>query len=161
MQSTYNEGRYCSRAAALLASLWLLAGCSDEPEQPPAPGQAEYRKFCSTCHGLDGAGRPPAFPPLAGSEWLELGPDAAALVVLVGLTGEIEVAGRTYRGYMPPMRQLSDAGIAAALGHVAGWADWPEAPDPARIAALRASTASLEIFQGRADVEAALEEHAP
>ncbi len=147
----------------MLALLWFLTGCGEQPEQPLATGEAEYRKFCSTCHGVDGGGRPPTFPPLAGSEWLDMGPDAVALVVLVGLKGEIEVAGRTYRGYMPPMTQLSDAQIAAVLGYLAeaGWAGWPGSPNAGRIAELRQRAAALEMFVGRADLEAALEELTP
>ena len=32
-----------------------------------ARGEAEYNKYCSACHKADGAGMPPAFPPLTGS----------------------------------------------------------------------------------------------
>lgn len=152
--------RYCSRPALLLTLLWLLTACGDRPEAPMAAGEAEYRKFCSTCHGVDGSGRPPTFPPLAGSEWLELGADATALVILLGLKGEIEVAGRTYRGYMPSMNQLSDAEIASVLDYLAGagWAQWRDLPTPDRVAELRAASAGFEMLEGRDGLESALEE---
>lgn len=155
---------YCSRAVALLAAAWLVAGCSDAPDEPLRAGEAPYRKYCSTCHGTDGTGRPPSFPPLAGSEWLALGPEAVSLIVLVGLKGEIEVAGRTYRGYMPPMTQVADDDLAALLGFMAdaGWAEWPDGiPDAERIAELRSRLAGRAILEGRADVESLLEEVSP
>jgi mono/diheme cytochrome c family protein len=152
---------YCSRLVLLAAAL-LLAACSGEPEQPLEPGQAEYVKYCATCHARDGSGRPPTFPPLAGSEWLALGPDASALIVLLGLKGEIEVAGRTYRGYMPSMRQLSDAELAAILGFVGErWADWDDIPDVQRIAQLRSATEGRAMLEGRSGLDAALEDLSP
>lgn len=152
--SHYMAGR---ALAAILAAV-LIAGCSDEPDRPPAPGEAEYRRHCATCHQPDGAGRSPTFPPLNGSQWLESGPDGVALVALLGLSGEIRVADRTWRGYMPPMRQVSDDELAALIGYIGReWADWPELPDAGRIAELRRISEDLEQLGGRADLEQALE----
>lgn len=147
----------------MLALSWLIAGCGERSDEPMAFGQAEYQRFCSTCHGIDGTGRPPSFPPLAGSEWMDMGAESTALIVLVGLRGRIEVAGRTYNGYMPPMTQLSDEQIAAVLSYMTetGWARWTDLPDAARIAELRAYAESLETFVGRAPLEQALEELSP
>jgi len=136
-----------------------LAGCSDQPDVPLAPGQADYNTYCSACHAPDGAGRPPTFPPLAGSEWLARGPDAVALVALVGLRGPIEVAGRNYNGFMPAARQASDAELAALLGFIGSqWADWNEPITAERIAELRAATAAIEMPVGREGLEAAAAE---
>jgi len=159
---TSTPGPYCRRAAALIAAGLWLTGCSDEPDVPMQPGEAEYVRYCSTCHARDGAGRPPTFPPLAGSEWLELGPEAVSLVVLLGLRGEIEVAGRTYRGYMPNMRQVDDEELAALLGYIRGqWADWSGTPDAGRLAALRELTAGGDLLEGRAGLERMLERVQP
>lgn len=95
----------------------MLTACnSGAPPGQLAEGQEPYLRYCASCHGNQGEGKPPAFPPLAGSEWMELPSEALALIVLYGLRGEIEVAGRTYRGYMPPMQHLSDEDIASLLG---------------------------------------------
>lgn len=154
--------RYCRRAVVLIAAGLWLAGCSDEPKVPLEPGEAEYVKYCSTCHARDGAGRPPTFPPLAGSEWLELGPDAVSLIVLLGLRGEIEVAGRTYRGYMPPMRQLDDEEIELILEHIdRQWADWESVPSAEEIAALRTRIAEQDLLESREALERLLDEVAP
>lgn len=157
-----NTDRYCRRAVVLIAAGLWLAGCSDEPKVPLEPGEAEYVKYCSTCHARDGAGRPPTFPPLAGSEWLELGPDAVSLIVLLGLRGEIEVAGRTYRGYMPPMRQLDDEEIGLVLEHIdRQWADWESVPSTEEIAALRTRIAEQDLLESREALERLLDEVAP
>ncbi len=156
------SSRYCSRAVAMLAAgLWLV-GCSDEPKVPMQPGEAEYVRYCSTCHARDGAGRPPAFPPLAGSEWLELGPEAVTLIVMLGLRGEIEVAGSTYRGYMPTMRQVSNAEMTAVLGFInQQWAEWEDVPNTDAVAQLREFAAGEELLEGRAALEGMLERLAP
>lgn len=154
--------RYCRRAAMLVAGGLMLAGCSDEPDVPLQPGEAQYVQYCSACHSRDGTGRPPTFPPLAGSEWLEMGPEAVTLIVLLGLRGEIEVAGRTYRGYMPNMRQLDDTEITLVLDHIdRQWADWQSVPSAEEIAALRASVADEALLEGREALERLLEEVAP
>lgn len=116
-----------------------LAACSaDEAPLELAEGQEAYLRHCASCHGNQGQGRPPAFPPLAGSEWMELPSEALALIVLYGLRGEIQVAGRSYRGYMPPMQHISDADIAGLLGFTErAWAGREARLAAADIAALR------------------------
>lgn len=152
-----NLARYCRRGALLAGTALLLAACAP-PADELTEGQEPYLRFCASCHGNDGGGKAPAFPPIAGSEWLGMGPDAIALVVLGGMSGEIEVAGRTYRGYMPPMRQLSDEDIAGLLGYIGReWADWERLPDAERIAELRPLTDDQRATAGREGLEALLE----
>lgn len=152
------RARYCRRAALLAVVLLFTTACTPEREEL-AEGQEPYLRFCASCHGNEGGGKPPAFPPIAGSEWLDLGPDAVALVVLGGLSGEIEVAGRTYRGYMPPMRQISDEQIADLIGYIGrAWTDWDTLPDAARIRELRPLATGNRPTQGREGLEALLEQ---
>lgn len=140
-----------------------LGGCGREPDAAAgqaSPEKAVYRQHCATCHGFDGVGRPPAFPPLAGSEWLALGDRAIALIVLYGLQGEIRVDGRRYRGFMPAMSHLDDDDILAAVGHVSRtWSEREPGLDAAELERMR------EIFgprrapwQGRRALEDALEQ---
>lgn len=136
-----------------------LAGCKGPPPSTGLAGETEYLRTCAACHGSAGEGRAPTFPPLAGSEWLDLGPDAIALIVIHGLKGEIQVAGKSYRGYMPPMHQLSDADIAAILGYIgARWGQGSSgAVDVARITQLRAHGKDQSMISGLKDLEARLE----
>lgn len=129
--------------AALLLSL-TACGNDDMVPMELAEGQEPYLRHCASCHGNQGQGKPPTFPPLAGSEWMALSSEALALIVLYGLRGEIEVAGRTYRGYMPPMQHISDADIAALLGFTErAWAGREPSLDPDDVARLRTA------FDGR------------
>ncbi len=127
---------------ALLLLTAGLAACSNDRSDPwleLAPGQEAYLRHCASCHGNQGQGRPPTFPPLAGSEWMALPSEALALIVLLGLRGEIEVAGRTYRGYMPPMQHISDEQIADLIGFTEReWAGRESQLSAADVAAIRA-----------------------
>ncbi|WP_049724380.1 c-type cytochrome [Wenzhouxiangella marina] len=144
--------------AALLLSL-LLTACGSEPASGPelAPGQGEFLRWCASCHGNAGEGKPPAFPPLAGSEWLQLPDRGLGMIVLYGLRGEIEVAGQTYRGYMPPMSHLPDEDIAAILAFIGDqWADREISLTAADVAALREAEDTRPL-NGREGLEARLE----
>ncbi|WP_376694601.1 c-type cytochrome [Wenzhouxiangella sp. EGI_FJ10409] len=149
-----------SLAAAVLL-LSMLAGCggSDGPDQAQSPGEAAFGRHCAGCHGMQGQGRPPAFPPLAGSEWMALPPEALTAIVLLGLRGEIEVSGRVYAGYMPPMQHIDDARVADIVAYVKlNWAE--DAPDwtAADVAGLRSALAGRPVPEGREGLERLLEE---
>lgn len=74
-----------------------------------------YQRVCQACHQADGKGMTGAFPPLAGSEWLTQDPETPIRIVLMGLSGPIEVAGTQWNAAMPPPPAMSDADIAEAI----------------------------------------------
>src|SRR6476620_5852152 len=80
-------------------------------------GQQLYTLYCSACHGADGKGATGgAFPPLAESPYLAGDPDRAVKIVLKGLSGPVDVLGKTYNLEMPPQgAALPDDQIAAIL----------------------------------------------
>lgn len=83
--------------------------------------EAAYQKNCSSCHQTNGMGVPGAFPPLAGSPWVVNDRETPIRAVLLGLSGPIEVSGKTYSGVMPSFADaLSDAEIALATTHARG-----------------------------------------
>jgi len=146
------------RVFAMALAFGLLTGCGQEPDATVelVSGQGEYLRWCASCHGNNGEGKAPAFPPLAGSEWLELPDRGLAMIVLYGLRGEIEVAGRTYRGYMPPMTHLPDQEIEAILAYVIRtWTDRESELTGADIAVLRAADDTRPLNK-RAGLEARL-----
>jgi mono/diheme cytochrome c family protein/glucose/arabinose dehydrogenase len=78
--------------------------------------------FCSTCHQPDGGGlNASGFPPLRGTPWVTGSPERLIKVVLKGLLGPINVAGRDYTGQVPmtPFEgMLNDSEVAAVLTYV-------------------------------------------
>jgi len=83
-------------------------------------GAQLYGLYCSACHGEDGKGATGgAFPPLAGSDWIEGNPERSIAIVLKGLNGPVEVSGKTYNLEMPPQGEvLGDDQISAILNYV-------------------------------------------
>lgn len=124
------------RALPFLAALTAVSSAQD--------GGQLYTTYCSACHGLDGKGATGGqFPPLAGSPWVQGDPDRAIKIVLHGLHGPVEVAGRTYNLEMPPQgAAIPDDQLAAILTHVrASWDNASPAVTIDMIKAARAATA--------------------
>lgn len=146
---------HCKQTVAVVLVL-LLTACSESPPSQTSddPAEMAYLRHCATCHGADGLGRPPVFPPLARSEWMEMSPQALSTIVLLGLRGEIEVAGQRYSGLMPPLRHLGDNELAGIIRYTnqrwgRGEIDW-SAED---IAALRLALDGRRMLDGRSDLD--------
>lgn len=108
------------RKAALLSVLAALSMILAHPAQA-AKGGAELYSVCATCHQATGKGIPGAFPPLAGhaADLVKADRTYPVDVILYGLSGKIDVDGKTYNNVMPEQgSQLSDDEIAAVLNHV-------------------------------------------
>ncbi|QXD26144.1 cytochrome c [Opitutia bacterium ISCC 51] len=56
----------------------------------------EGKAVCMACHGQDDAGLLNLGPPLANSEWVTGDPNRLIQILLHGMEGPIEVAGKTY-----------------------------------------------------------------
>lgn len=71
---------------------------------------------CSTCHGPEGKGTPPAFPPLVGQKD-HMGDCAKhATFVIKGLSGPLKVDNVDYNGVMTPQGDLlNDLQIASVI----------------------------------------------
>jgi nitrite reductase (NO-forming) len=86
-------------------------------EERIAFGRRVYVANCVACHQANGEGIPGAFPPLAGSDFLNADKNRAIGVVVNGLDGVITVSGNTFDGVMPAVR-LSDDEVANVLTYV-------------------------------------------
>lgn len=88
-----------------------------------ATGQRIYSTVCIACHQPTGQGLPPMFPPLAGSDWVNVNkPDRMIRMVLHGFTGPITINGKPFTSpapMMPPQGgALNDEQIAGVLTYV-------------------------------------------
>ncbi len=87
-------------------------------EELMSQGKSAYETHCGACHQANGQGLAGAFPPLAGSDYLERDREEVLSVALFGLSGPITVNGKEYNAVMPSMGYLSDAELAAAMTYV-------------------------------------------
>jgi len=117
----------------------------EAPRQAPAATMAEriehgrrvYANVCAACHQPSGLGIEGAFPPLAGSDFLNADKARAMHIVATGLTGKIAVNGKTFDSQMPALN-LSDEDVANALTFVySQWGNAGHEVKPAEVAVAR------------------------
>jgi mono/diheme cytochrome c family protein len=116
-----------------------------------AQGKKVYETVCGICHGNDGMGKPNQAPPLAGSEWVTTsGFHRLAQIPLVGLNGNLQVAGKDWNLNMAPMgAALSDADLAAVLTYIRGsWGNKAGAVSTDDVKAVRAAVAGHPAITG-------------
>ena len=93
-----------------------------------ANGQKVFAANCAACHGPEGKGTPPAFPPLAGSK-VANGPKAAQI--------ELELKGKPGTA-MASFAHLSDADLASAITYIrTSWGNKGGEVMPAEVKAAR------------------------
>jgi mono/diheme cytochrome c family protein/glucose/arabinose dehydrogenase len=106
---------------------------TDEQQQLFALGRQHYLTTCAGCHGTDGAGMNRFAPPLAGSDWVLGDEKRLALIVLHGMEGPVEVAGKVYDKpeilpVMPAHSTMDDAAITAILTYIRN--EWGNSAGP-------------------------------
>jgi nitrite reductase (NO-forming)/hydroxylamine reductase len=126
----------CSRPAGD-DGLATKSAASTDPVM--ARGENVYYANCVACHLPAGTGLEGAFPPLAGSDFLEGGPARVISTVLYGNDGPITVNGVQYNGVMPGFAYLTDDEVAAVVTYIMrSWGNDFPAVGPADVAAVRA-----------------------
>ncbi|GAB3016065.1 PVC-type heme-binding CxxCH protein [Spirosoma pulveris] len=110
-------------------------------------GKQIYAKegYCTTCHQPDGKGLAASgFPPLSGTPWVTGSEERMIKIVLKGIMGPIEVAGKNYPGQVPMTPfggLLKDNEIAAVLTYVRNaFGNKASAVSPATVKKVRAAT---------------------
>ncbi len=96
---------------------------NDDEQKLFALGRQYYLTTCAGCHGSDGGGLNRFAPPLAGSDWVTGDEKRLALIVLHGMEGPVEVAGKVYDApnilpVMPAHSTMDDATITAILMYI-------------------------------------------
>ncbi|MEO7190743.1 MAG: copper-containing nitrite reductase [Vicinamibacterales bacterium] len=123
---------------------------AEAPVVPPAANKAEritrgHRTFmnvCAACHQPNGQGLDAAFPPLAGSDYLNADKTRAIGIVLRGLTGNVVVNGKPFNSVMPALA-FSDEEIANVLTSVYNtWNNAGFEVTPAEVKAARGASES-------------------
>jgi mono/diheme cytochrome c family protein len=112
--------------------------------EPVARGAQVFSQQCQACHQENGLGLPDVFPPVVGSAWVTGPEDTLVRILLHGLEGPVDVAGRTFNGRMPAWRDaLADEEIAAVATYIRQWApNTAPAVQVVTVAELRKATAS-------------------
>ncbi len=97
---------------------------------------------CTACHQATGLGLPGAFPPLAGSEWVNGKPEVPIAIVLHGMQGEITVKGTKYNGMMMPWgTTFNDQEVANVVTYIRSqWGNKAPAVTAAQVTAVRTAT---------------------
>lgn len=153
-----------SKAQTLLErSEWPGKPNEKEPEAEVVPltadeqaifamGKALYPATCGACHQLNGMGQDGLAPPLVDSEWATGSKDRAIRIVLQGVSGPIEVNGKTYNLLMPGLQTFTDDQLSSLLTYVRReWGHTASAITPEEVAAVRTATS------GRQDMWSAAE----
>lgn len=103
--------------------LTTASGAPEEVDMMKLGGRL-YSQTCVACHQAAGQGAPGAYPPLAGSPYVNGSDERMIKIVTLGLTGPIEVLGNTYNGVMPAhygptsATRYNEQKIAAILTYV-------------------------------------------
>ena len=122
-----------------------IQSLGEAPRQVPAANKAEriahgervYNNICAACHQPSGLGVEGAFPPLAGSDFLNADPVRAMRAVSTGLTGTITVNGKRFTSQMPALN-LPDEEVANVLTFVySKWGNAGHEVKPEQVAAAR------------------------
>ncbi|HVZ63016.1 MAG TPA: c-type cytochrome, partial [Lacunisphaera sp.] len=131
------EAHLKKQIAAEIKSNPAIAGLTKEMQVEK--GKQVYMGLCFACHQPDGKGLPGAFPPLAGSDFLQADRDRAVRIVLKGLSGPVTVNGNTINSAMPPQEAvLTDQQIADVLTYVFNsWGNKGDAFSADKVKAVR------------------------
>jgi nitrite reductase (NO-forming)/hydroxylamine reductase len=114
-----------------------------------ARGEAVFLANCAACHQPTGVGLPGAFPPLAGSDFLQGDRKQVMSAALFGLSGPITVNGVDYNGVMPSVGYLPDQDLADALTYVLNsWGNSGAAVSVAEVSALRVELGQEDRAEG-------------
>ena len=122
-------------------------------EELMARGQGVYSANCAACHQSNGQGLAGAFPPLAGSDYLQGNREDVIAAALFGLSGPITVNDVEYNGVMPSLGHLPDEDLAAAITYVFGsWGNNLAAVGVDEVAAIRAAVGAEDRAAGQRHV---------
>jgi mono/diheme cytochrome c family protein len=106
-----------------------------------ARGSTLYKNQCSSCHNMDGRGAPPAYPPLAQNQSIEMESSVNAIRMVLNGGYPPQTAGNPRPYGMPPFAQvMSDEDIAAVVTYIrVSWGNTGQPVTPSEVNALRSA----------------------
>ena len=128
----YNSLQYLSDDDTRAMAVYLKSlAQGTSPEKPSTPlssaesslllslGKSIYDRQCAICHGAAGQGMPPAYPPLAGNQSIEMSSAVNAIRMVLNGGYPPGTAGNPRPYGMPPFAQrLSDDEVAAVVTYI-------------------------------------------
>lgn len=149
---TFNSLQYLSDADVRAMAIYLKSLAAGTPPGPESSGvsssessllmslgQTVYQARCAICHGSDGSGLPPDYPPLAGNPSIQM--ESAVNPIRMVLNGGFPpgTGGNPEPYGMPPFAQtLSDDEVAAVVTYIrAAWGNQGTAVSASQANALR------------------------
>ena len=129
---TYNSLQYLSDADTRAMAVYLKSLAPHETSDRPPPtispaessllmrlGRTVYGQECVSCHGTDGRGMPPHYPPLAGNQSIQMTSAVNAIRMVLNGGYSPATAGNPEPYGMPPFAQtLADDEVAAVVSYI-------------------------------------------
>ena len=109
-------------------------------------GKKIFSTYCAACHQPTGMGLPGQFPPLAGSDWVNVdSPNRVVRIVLYGFKGPVTVNGTQFNNSMPPWKPvLKPDEIAAVLTFVRQNKEWGNHAPAVKVEQVNTITGDLK-----------------
>jgi mono/diheme cytochrome c family protein len=109
-------------------------------------GKPIFNTYCAACHQPTGMGLPGQFPPLAGSDWVNVdSPNRVIRIVLYGFQGPVTVSGTQFNNSMPHWTGiLTPEQIAAVLTYVRQNKEWGNTAPAVKVEQVNAIMGELK-----------------
>jgi len=128
----YNSLQYLTDEDIRAMAVYLKSIGQSSPPEPPNSavpttessllltlGKTVYDKQCASCHGADGKGKPPHYPPLAGNQSIQMASAVNPIRMVLNGGYPPGTFGNPLPHGMPPFAQsLSDNEVAAVVTYI-------------------------------------------
>jgi mono/diheme cytochrome c family protein len=128
----YNSLQYMTDADIRAMAVYLKSLAQGSPPEPattslPSPessllltlGKSIYDRDCASCHGAQGLGKPPHYPPLAGNQSIQMSSAVNAIRMVLNGGFPPSTGGNPKPYGMPPFAQsMSDDEVAAVVTYI-------------------------------------------